>query len=376
MVLRRRSGWCSSKPRCLPWLTVWRNGSRCRSGRRPSSRKNRESRGADLFRIAGLHGLREQISLRIVRRNAAARRHCSRAGARSEAPLMDELFGSASDALTREKMNAELQRIWLAGRKTVVSSPTVDRRGGCLGRDRVIVMSACPGPHHPRTCRQPATTSHRRRNLRPSQTRQDRARRDPRALEGATRQDRHPARTSALSDLVGALRREGAVAPPPCPAGLMPGSAWPALCCPAADLEGVGRRAPGADLYPAGARRCVCGAVERHRGLSWRARLGYSLPLWSTFSNALLGFLIGASFGLVIGSLDGGISPGRDCADALCVRAAKPSQGRDRATGRHLVRLLATAQRWHCVPARVLPDAGGAWGASPVCARPTSSGSS
>src|SRR5258708_8647095 len=31
--------------------------------------------------------------------------------------------------------------------------------------------------------------------------------------------------------------------------------------------------------------------------------LGYYLPLWSTLSNALLGFLIGASLGLVIGSL-------------------------------------------------------------------------
>jgi NitT/TauT family transport system permease protein len=31
--------------------------------------------------------------------------------------------------------------------------------------------------------------------------------------------------------------------------------------------------------------------------------LGFYLPLWSTLSNALLGFLIGASFGLVVGSL-------------------------------------------------------------------------
>jgi len=31
--------------------------------------------------------------------------------------------------------------------------------------------------------------------------------------------------------------------------------------------------------------------------------LGYYLPLWSTLSNALFGFLIGAGLGLVIGSL-------------------------------------------------------------------------
>src|SRR5258708_34219250 len=57
--------------------------------------------------------------------------------------LMDEPFGSL-DALTREKMNAELQRIWLASRKTVVLITHSIDEAGVLG-DPVIVVSARPG---------------------------------------------------------------------------------------------------------------------------------------------------------------------------------------------------------------------------------------
>ena len=57
--------------------------------------------------------------------------------------LMDEPFGSL-DALTREQLYGDLQRIWASRGKTIILVTHNVREAVCLG-DRVVLLSGSPG---------------------------------------------------------------------------------------------------------------------------------------------------------------------------------------------------------------------------------------
>src|SRR5205807_8007881 len=57
--------------------------------------------------------------------------------------LMDEPF-AALDALTREQLYGDIQKIWAARRKTIVFVTHNVREAACLG-DRVVLFSPHPG---------------------------------------------------------------------------------------------------------------------------------------------------------------------------------------------------------------------------------------
>jgi len=126
----------------LPWLTVWQNVTLpLRVG--GHSLGTREQPVRDLLGIAGLQGFENKYPYEL---SGGMQQRVAIVRALARDPrllLMDEPFG-ALDALTREKMNAELQRIWLASRKTVMLITHSIDEAVFLG-DRVIVMSPRPG---------------------------------------------------------------------------------------------------------------------------------------------------------------------------------------------------------------------------------------
>src|SRR5438067_1041828 len=131
------------EPALFPWLNVFGNvlfGLRLKPN---LSKKDRhdvakyylELVGLSRFERANIHelsgGMKQRVSL-----------------ARALAPnprvlLMDEPF-AALDALTREQLYGDIQRIWKSRRKTIVFVTHNVREAVCLG-DRVLLFSPHPG---------------------------------------------------------------------------------------------------------------------------------------------------------------------------------------------------------------------------------------
>lgn len=131
------------EPALFPWLDVIDNvmfGLKLKPGltnpeRREVARFYLKIVGLEKFLHANVHELSGGMKQRVALARALA--------PNPRVLLMDEPF-AALDALTREQLYGDLQRIWEQRKKTIVFVTHNVREAVCLG-DRVVLFSANPG---------------------------------------------------------------------------------------------------------------------------------------------------------------------------------------------------------------------------------------
>jgi NitT/TauT family transport system ATP-binding protein len=131
------------EPALFPWLDVFSNvmfGLKLKPGltdpeRREVAEYYLKLVGLESFHHANIHELSGGMKQRLALARAMA--------PNPRVLLMDEPF-AALDALTREQLYGDLQRIWQERRKTIVFVTHNVREAACLG-DRVVLFSPHPG---------------------------------------------------------------------------------------------------------------------------------------------------------------------------------------------------------------------------------------
>ncbi|MBN8958130.1 MAG: ABC transporter ATP-binding protein [Rhizobiales bacterium] len=139
---RRDIGVVFQSPVLFPWRSVLGNVLLPADVQR-LDRGKMTKRAQDLIALVGLAGFEKRYPSEL---SGGMQQRVALVRALIHDPallLMDEPFG-ALDALTRESMNVELQRIWLERRKTVVFITHSTAEAVFLA-DRVMVMTPRPG---------------------------------------------------------------------------------------------------------------------------------------------------------------------------------------------------------------------------------------
>ncbi|HEV2551142.1 MAG TPA: ABC transporter ATP-binding protein [Stellaceae bacterium] len=139
---RRDIGVVFQSPVLFPWRTVLANALLPADVQR-LGRRSHEKIALDLLGVVGLQGFEQRYPWEL---SGGMQQRVAIVRALVHDPamlLMDEPFG-ALDAMTREQMNLELQRIWLERRKTAVFVTHSIPEAVFLA-DRVFVMTPRPG---------------------------------------------------------------------------------------------------------------------------------------------------------------------------------------------------------------------------------------
>jgi len=127
----------------FPWLDAFGNvmfGLNLRDDLKPRERREIAEHflrlvGLEKFKHAHVHELSGGMKQRVALARALA--------PDPQVLLMDEPL-AALDALTRDQLYDDIQRIWLESRKTIIFVTHNVREAVCLG-DRVVLMSPSPG---------------------------------------------------------------------------------------------------------------------------------------------------------------------------------------------------------------------------------------